>query len=435
MPQPIRASDIPFTGASKATSTRTFTVDDHLYKFEVKPAGIWFELDRVRRSSQELWGELVVRVNGNFPEARSLEGGILQAGDLNLSSVQARSTRAKLLAERAGDKDIDWYGLVEDFAIRIIGHERAGSPDLDLKLIPRPEPDRLAVIDGVQLPLFHPTILFGDGGSAKSYLAMYWCGRLVEDGHRVLYADWEFTPDEHRERLEFLFGPGFPSVRYLACFRSFREERERIARAVRNQKIDYLVCDSVALACGGDPSSSEACTTYFQSLRTLGNIGSLHIAHVTKGLNGRADDQKPFGSAFWHNMARVSYNIKSETVDESTIAVGLFPRKRNLKGRSQEAAFRLQFGETHTTVTRTDVREHAGLSEGLPLSERINAAIGDKPLTRKELADLLGVEYAFLQRVVHRDLKRKKLVEIESATRRGQLRIGLPVKEPEAANF
>ena len=107
------------------------------YAFHVPKAGIIFELDRLRRSSHELWGELLVRVNGKFPLAKTFDDGILQAGDLNLSSVQARSTRARLIGERAGDTNsVDWYGLLEEFTQRVITAEREGEPSVGMTEVP-----------------------------------------------------------------------------------------------------------------------------------------------------------------------------------------------------------------------------------------------------------------------------------------------------------
>ncbi len=419
----IKSSEIDFKGDDPPIGERVFRErGEGRFSLEVVSAGISFEVERLRRHSHELWGELAVKVNGKFPNAKTTDG-LLVLGDFNFSSVQARSTRGKLLAERSGTARIDWYGFLEEFSVKVISADRFGSNDINLQMVPKPQPDRMFGIDGVELPLKHPMILFGDGGTAKSYLSMYWAGRMMQQGHKVLYADWEFTPDEHRERLEYLFGPDFPAVRYLSCYRKFGDECERIKRVIRLHGINYLICDSIGLACGGDPSTTEPATSYFQALRALGEIGSLHIAHVTKGTQG-GEDQKPFGSAFWHNMARVTMNIKAEQLNDGKLALALFPRKRNLKGRGQSVAYTVEFGENKTVIASSDVKEHEALAEGLPLPDRLLDALKYGSKTRRELSDVLNVDYGLLQRTIHRELKKGRVISI-AGIRKGTERITL----------
>jgi len=422
----VKASDIPFgqkDGVPEVTE-RVFTdLGDQRYAMRFLPAGILFEVERLRRSSSELWGELCVKIPPTgFLLARTYDD-ILSIGDLNFSSVNARKTRADILEKRSRAEHLDWFGFVEEFSTKLIASERYGASDINLQTIVKPPPDRMYHIDGVDIPLKHPMILFGDGGTAKSYLAMYWAGTLVKSGHNVLYADWEFTPEEHRERLECLFGVDFPAVRYLSCHRSFKDERERLHRIILQRSITYLICDSVGLACGGDPSTAEAATAYFQALRTLGEIGSLHIAHVTKsGIKG--EDGKPFGSAFWHNMARITLNIKAEPIGDSSVALALYPRKNNLRQRSKPTGYTVHFGDLMTTINPSNIKDFAALEEGLPLPERIMDAVRYNSKTRKELADILDADYPTLQRAVHRGIKRGELIEIESSMK-GKQRIAL----------
>jgi hypothetical protein len=399
---------------------------DQRYSLELMPARISLEVDRLRRSSHELWGEVSVLVDPSLiPSAKHIDGS-LSIGDLNFSSPNARNARAKILAERSGVDQLDWIGFVEEFCVKVINAERVGSPDINLRDVPKPQPDRMFVVDGVEIPLRHPTILFGDGGTAKSYLCLYWAGKMIQAGHVVLYLDWEFTAEEHRERLEYLFGPQFPAVLYLPCRRPFYQEADRIRRIISNRKVTYIVCDSVGLGCGGDPNSSEAATSYFQTLRALGDLGSLHIAHVAKGFAGKSDDTKPIGSAFWHNMARVTLNVKGEELPNGDLALALHPRKRNLKGKGKLVAYRVSFGDERTTITTTDVKDHVLLAEGLPVADRIADYVRENgSKTRKELADALDVDYATMQRVIHREIKRGNLVRLEAASR-GKERIGLP---------
>ena len=93
----------------------TFThVSDRRYVMTVAPLGVTFDLTRIRRDRNEFIGELLVRCT--LAGARAVEG-VLSAADFNLSSLSARTTRAKFLAERAQTtpEQVDWTGLLEEF--------------------------------------------------------------------------------------------------------------------------------------------------------------------------------------------------------------------------------------------------------------------------------------------------------------------------------
>jgi len=262
------------------------------------------EVDRLRRERHELQGELAVWRNTHG--ARTIDT-TLSIGDFNLSSVRARSDRAKLLADRARTNgSVDWAGLLEEFCQRVLAAERQGNPAVDLRELPRPASDDMIRIEGLAFPRRHVSILFGDGGAAKSYLALWLLGRLAQRGARVALFDWELAGDDHRERLERLFGDDMPRITYVHCERPLTAEADRLRRIVRDEGIEYAVYDSIAFACDGPPEAAEVAGRYFRAVRSIG-IGGLHVAHVSKAEDA---DRKPFGSAFWHNGARATWYVK-----------------------------------------------------------------------------------------------------------------------------
>ena len=102
---------------------------------------------------------------------------------------------------RANTKDLDLVGVLEEFCQRVIETERAGKPAIDLRELQKPGPDDSLSVKGFRLPRRHPTVLFGDGGAAKSYTALWLAGCLVEKGFRVGFFDWELAGEDHRDRL------------------------------------------------------------------------------------------------------------------------------------------------------------------------------------------------------------------------------------------
>jgi len=377
-------------------------VDGDAYRMTVPALGIELHVDRLRRESHALTGELAVRCR--LPGARTVGDGLLSVSDFNLSSQRARQERAKYLAARAraNDDDVDWGGLVEEFCQRVIAGERAGSPAVLLKDVPRAGPDDVHLVDGLPLLARHPTVIFGDGGAAKSYLALYAAGKLDHKGLRVALADWELAGEDHRERLERLFGPAdLPGVFYLRCDRPFVHEVDRLRRLVRDQRIDYLVCDSVSFACDGPPEAAEVAARYLQAMRQLGSIGSLHVAHTSKADNA---DRKPFGSSFWFNGARGVWYAKlaEPGLLANRITLGLFCRKANTSGLRPPVGFEITFEEERTTFRRVDVADIPDLAGQLSVRQRMAGLLRHGAMDPEELASELQADPETVKRTARR---------------------------------
>ena len=317
-----------------------------------------------------------------------------------MSSARARQDRAKLLAERSQNLTLDWFAIIEEFCQRVLAAERNGQPAVDRRTLPRPAVDDSLEVEGLSLLRRHPSIIFGDGGAAKSYLALYLAGRLAERGVRTALFDWELAGEDHRDRLELLFGTAMPKVIYARCDRPLVYEQDRLCRIVREEGIEFAVFDSVAFACDGPPEAAEVAGRYFRSVRAIGG-GSLHIAHISKGDNA---DRKPFGSAFWDNGARKTWFARAtEPSDDAvTLTVGLFNRKSNLGPLGHPVGFRIEFGEARTTFVRTDVADCPQLAESMTIRQRMAAALRRGAIAPKILAEEIGAKTETVTRIARK---------------------------------
>lgn len=383
------------------------------YRFIIPSIATTLEADHLRREGGQLKAEVLARCE--LPGAQTFDG-VLSIGDLNLSSPRTRKSHAQYLSERARTKkdEVDWTGLMEEFGQRVLAAERNGQPAVWLHELPEPEPDKFVAVEGWELARHQATCLFGDGSAGKSLLALWALGRLALAGLRVGMADWEMDQAEHRRRLRQLFGAEMPPIRYVRCSRPFVQEAERLRRIVREDRLEYLLLDSISYATDGPAEQHEVAARYLQSLRSLGEIGSLHNAHITKALEG--NDHKPFGSVFWHNSMRLTWNVKTAGVqtNDSELSVGLYNRKINTGARRQAVGFRFRFdGEAGPiSVERVNVADVGDLAAQLSVPERVRIALRRGPLSRGQLSsELEDVKPDTLRTTINREKNAGRVLE------------------------
>ena len=382
---------------------------DDRYRLTIPDVGVTLEVDRLRREHHELIGELSGRCD--LPGTRTADGN-LSIADLNLSSARARQERAKLLAERANTgNQLDWTAIIEEFCQKVLQADRTGQPAVDLRTLDRPDDPKEATIevDGLALLRWHPTVLFGDGGTGKSCLALYIAGRMAEMGVPVGLFDWELCGDDHRDRLERLSPDGMPRVLYARCERPLVHEADRLRRIVRDAGIEYALFDSVAFACDGLPEAAEVAGRYFRAVRQIGG-GSLHVAHVSKGENA---DKKPFGSTFWHNGARSTWyvHLAEGSSDGDVLQIGLFNRKANLGRLRPAVGFSIEFTDERTRFRRTEVADSPDLAVHLTVRQRIAFLLRKGALEPARIAEGIDADVETVKRTIRRYKKLFTVVE------------------------
>lgn len=371
------------------------------YSLEILPAGIVFDVDRLRRERGELLGELTVTVGPKFSQAKAYNG-VISVGDLNFSSVQARSTRAKLLADRSQADHLDWFGLLEEFCIRTVAAERQGKPAVVLADVDATD-ETLQFLDVHGFPILKemPMVIFGDSGTAKSYLALWIAGSLAQQGVNVLYADWEFTPKEHRRRQQRMFQPEPRNVHYAHCDVSLINQVDRLSRLVREHNCGYIVCDSIGFALDGPAESQEAAQKYFRALRQL-NIGSLSLAHIPKQYEDGREAQI-FGSTFFRAGARSAWFVeRAITNPKGEIRLGMHHRKSNIGELQQPRGYRLLFEKDRTRIEGIDIKSVDELTTQLPLIERVKLTLANGAMTLKQLTEELSAPAGSVRAVLTR---------------------------------
>jgi hypothetical protein len=141
----------------------------------------------------------------------------------------------------------------------------------------------------------------------------------------VLIVDYEDHEQEWRNRLEEC-GADLTRVYRLAPHSpAWGGPRGTIAvhallirRAASLVSASFLIVDSAVMALPGlDPSDPRAPQVYFRAraLQTIG-LPSSTLAHVN-----RAEDLRyPFGSVFWHNLARLTWSLSIDASGRLVLA-------------------------------------------------------------------------------------------------------------------
>lgn len=351
---------------------------------------IAISIDQLHRNGLGLQSEIVITGNGV-----TIHGPV----HYNLTSTSARDTLVRYLNKRM---ETNWPEILETLSRLTVAHSRTGDPVSDLKeYLKRPGSQwvlRPFILED------QPTILFGAGGLGKSILALAMMlglesdnailpGTASQPGHHGLYLDWEDTAYQHGERYRQLCaGKGLKPKDYdllhLRCTGTITEEGQRIHHQIADSAATYLIVDSAGLACGGEPEKSEAALMFFATLRTF-KLPALVIAHQTKG-NSRG---MPFGSVFWSNAARMTWEIASKQRPGGTgLQVSLTNCKSNVSSLLGSIGYNIAWTSDSIAITSLDLSQVPELSNTQDLTDKLHAAFTprEQGLTVSQLAELLG---------------------------------------------
>lgn len=334
--------------------------------------------------------------------------GVIHHARVNLVGTRSRQELAKHLTTRTPGITTDWPSVVESACREVLRAFRAGAPAVLLRDVPPLSQDETGYALAPLVLSGLPTCIFGDGGAAKSMLALAIgaaihtgqpvAGFTPERARRVGILDWEMDGHSHRDRLARMTGEPLPDLVYVRCARPLAEDVDRLRRIIARHELEFLIADSVALACDGPPEAAEVATRFFGALRELG-LPVLAIAHV----NRSGDTERPFGSAFWHNGFRLTWYAKRE-IDPTpdTLAVGLFAKKSNLGPMPAPMGLRFTFEPDTISVARTDVADLSDFAIPAPLRVRLAGQMRTGARTIAEMAEALDVPPDSVRKAVER---------------------------------
>lgn len=193
------------------------------------------------------------------------------------------------------------------------------------------KPDPLEWLVAGLVPEGHLTMLIGDGGTGKSYLALHmamcvatgrpFLRRGVKRG-RVLYLDHELDEDEQRRRTAKV-AEGMDLDLYGASLRrqfyyyrppdplGTAAHQNQILSVVQSLNIDMIVLDSLTMGAAADVKDEADVVPIVQQIRRWPTTVAIdHVSHGT-AKNQRAAEARAYGSVFKRNAARSSLTLAS----------------------------------------------------------------------------------------------------------------------------
>jgi hypothetical protein len=394
--------------------TQTTVGDDLVLSWPAYKVSI--ALSRLHEGRDGITSELVV--------ASDIHGEI-HWGRLNLLSTPARAGLVKTLVEAAARAP--WALLLERACRLAALHLRAGSPVICL--MPRRAPATRHLI--AKLVLANETnVLFGDGGSGKSLLALSLAvaastGQALPGGLvpaaaavRVLYIDYESCVEEHEDRLAgLLAGLGIreaPPILYRQMIRPLADDAAVLRAEISTHKVGFVIVDSLAPACGAEPEGADAAVRAFSALRSLG-VSRLVVAHVSKVMaDQRAGASRPFGSVFVQNLARnVGEVRKAEDDGDDALVIAVNHRKFNGGRLFPPFCLRFEVKPDATTLHGHDIGKHADLLARTSLTFRIKKALTAGARSVPELMEETGGTKDTIDRTLRRWREKGTVIRVD----------------------
>ncbi len=249
------------------------------------------------------------------------------------------------------------------------------------------------------------SLLYADGGSGKSYLALY-LAALIASGKpflnkttkqgRVLYLDFEVGPDLQALRLNNIAnGLGIDkdilsnNLSYLrpGTQKDVAAKLDKLIPVIKEEAFDLYIIDSLGMALTADPESAKDICSFFQELVQLGTV--LLIDHQPKPQKGdKARDKTPFGSAYKFNLSRNIWHLNSKKDDEGLNCL-LRHTKSNFSALQDNLGLKLRFDKDKFTVE--ECQPGAEFSDFLNTKELIlNAYAELGEATAQAIAEEIG---------------------------------------------
>jgi len=298
-----------------------------------------------------------------------------------------------------------------------------------------PVPDKRRYVVEKLVPAKFPTVLYGEGGVAKSLVAASllqavvrgdedWMGfRIEEPGSSGLYVDFELDEEEQNRRMRQLaLGQNpddatLPGDLYYICAASYpvREVLQLALDSCVEYDVGLMVLDSMGVALQGDAEASRDVIGFFRDyvdpFRADG-VAILIVDHQAKLQYGEGyHDKSPFGSVYKGNLTRSVIQVQPEGREEDELTVRLRHQKANFGPKFDPFEIVLRFNEAWVRLERSELDASDLATEGSFFApDKVRHALAEGPAYPDDLAEATGLATKTVQNALTK-LKRKGIVE------------------------
>jgi len=342
---------------------------------------------------------------------------------VNLVSIEGQKRTGDALAKRIGASDTNWFDLVSS-ACTIVHYQwtapppAVGAQDAALRSV--------GPIDWVLPGLIlagETSMLYGDGASAKSMLALLiaicvslgielpWGARPTKR-LRVAYLDWETNDVTFGRRLRRLCDglevpvPSNEDLVYMGTIAGdtnapvlgmLADEVDSLRTYISRERIGLVVADSVGFMLNGKLSDDDVARAAINNLRLLGgSVTRLAVHHVSRDSalrqgNARVD---PFGSIYFRNGARSGFEVRKseEQSSKNEMHLGLYQHKANDGALGEPFALRVHFiPDGAVRFEKCAMYEAPDLAQRAPLQQQVLEVLQQHgPSDSRKVAYLIG---------------------------------------------
>jgi DNA-binding transcriptional ArsR family regulator len=311
--------------------------------------------------------------------------------------------------------------------------------------MPPPGPREYLVEDLV--PKKHTTTIYGDGGSAKSILALSlatavaggaerWMGRQVQNCP-VLYGDFELDSDEQRRRAYqvargvYLDKPPYDLLYVSGLGRPPREVLIGCLEECVREGVGLFIIDSLGITLEGDAGDAHDVIgfhhKYLDPFRAAG-VTLVVIDHQGKAQAAeRYQHKRTFGSVYKENLARSVLQVEPSDPGKGLMMVKLRQSKHNFGPKAEPFGAKLRFSEEKITVSEhsldaTELAQEHTLNAG----HRVMLVLKDGPAYPTDISEKSEMPHGTVKNELTR-LRKRGLVEytgeVEPQTKAKEVRL------------